>query len=209
MACTKNPILEYINQVITQHTANPGQTFEEVIRSIGFRNMGTQDDYCCSDCGNLSYIGFMFDKANNPILYDIYKFMQSNFPANCCENYDVNSLKNITKDSILSQSNDAFFPSVCCNSFNDCAPVFNDLIQKYLFSNPAGIFDIYRNGIHEYGTFNGDSILCAINAKIQLLSDADKTGFFQAMYNTGGGFVSFCVEGQVFAGTVEAFAIWY
>jgi len=207
MACTKNPILDYIDYIISLHNDNPSAAFVELFAAHPFYQIGTTDTYCCSDCGSFSYIGPIYNKDGTTLLNDLSRMLETYFPKNCCENYDSNNLKRLLNDNVINQSND-YNSTVCCNSFNDCSSAYNDLVQKYFWSDTEHNFDIYPDGIHEYGTFNGDSILCAIVAKIELFDNASKTSFFNAI-SILGGFVSYCQGGNVWVGTYQGFKNWW
>ena len=209
MACTKNPILDYIDMILSNHIDEPRKTFTEIINEIDVRQMQNPDEYCCADCGSISYVGQMFDKNNESWLFNIKERVGTYLSTGCCENYDVNNIRPVITQKIVEKSNDPYLSKVCCNSFNDCSAAFNNMMQQYVCSTPGtALFNPYVQGIHEFNTFNGDTILCAINAKIQTLNAADRSGFLDAIYNLGG-FVSFCVEGQVFVGNASNFITWW
>lgn len=210
MACTKeNPIIGYIENIISIYNTDPlTLTFEQIMLDNPFYDIGNTCDYLCSDCGNFSYVGFMFNSDGDGVLYKIFDRMGESFPNSCCENYDLNSIKKLS-DYI----NKVFYitdytPLVCCNSFNDCSSTFNNLVQKYLVSDPLLLFEINTYGIHEYGTFNNNSSLCEIITAIQPLNDAGKISFFKGL-NVLGGFVSYCSGDNVYVGTAEGFRNWW
>ena len=207
MACTKNPILDYIDSIISLHNDNPSAAFVELFAAHPFYLIGQNDTYCCSDCGTFSYIGPIFNRDNEKILNHLYGMLGESFPKNCCENYDSNNLGKVLENNIINQSNN-YQAQLCCNSFNDCSSAYNNLAQKYLYSDPDNLFDTYPQGIYEYATYNGDSILCAIVAKIQLLDNASKTSFFNAL-NILGGFVTFCESSNIWVGTYTGFKNWW
>lgn len=211
MACTKNPIIEYVNFIINLHNEDPELSFLDYFQGYPFQNVGTISDgeVCCPDCGKLSFIGPAYSlRDDTDILKNIYNWIGENFPTGCCENYDINQ----ASCTLPNETDKNYFSLICCNSFGDCAPVFNNMMQEYVFANPANanFGKIYSKGVHEYSTFNGDSTLCLLNTVIQTLSFTDKQDFLYA-FGQSSGFVSFCDEGgdAIYAGTTEGFLNWW
>jgi hypothetical protein len=194
MACTKNPVIDYIDLIITLHTETPEKSISQIMQERGFAAIGADNEYCCPDCGNLSYIGPFIVEGNTVIkILDAAGFILNE----CCENYDINN---------VGQSDD-FEAIICCNTFSNCAESFNSLMQQYTSSDPLGTFNIYRKGIYEYNTFNNASILCLLNAKITSLAVLDRIALLQA-FTTEGGIITYCSDGNVYVGTLESFVNW-
>lgn len=212
MACTKNPVIEYVNFIINLHNEDPDLTFLDYFQGYPFQSLGAISDgeICCPDCGNLSFIGPAYSlRDGSDILKNIYTLIGSeSFPKGCCENYDINQ----ASCSLPSETDKNYESLICCNSFGDCAPVFNNMMQEYVFANPTSSYfgNIYINGVHEYSTFNVESTLCLLNTVIQTLSIADKQDFLYALGQVDG-FVTFCDEGSdtIYAGTTAGFLNWW
>ena len=208
MACTKNPIIEYVNYIIQLHSENPSKSFTEYMQGDSFKDFGTIEEgvICCPDCGPISFIGPAYDSNGSDIFKDLFSNISPAIPNGCCENYDINVSDNL----LVNQSNKNYNSIVCCNDFSNCSETFNNLMQQYLFSNPEGFFGIYNRGIHEYDTFNNNTTLCELNTAIQSLNTEDKIGFLEAMFQLKG-FVSYCNpnDGFIYAGTVEGMLNWW
>lgn len=209
MACTKNPIIEYINYILNAHEQNPNVSIAEIVQNNGVIDLGHVSDgeICCPDCGSVAYLGPVYDPgANQNLTVLINTFLNIEPIEGCCDNYEINN----TGNDIVKQGN-KYNPRICCNSFGECGPVFNNLMQENLFSDPMGIYyGIYRAGVQEYNTFNNDSTLCLLNSVISSLSVFDKTDLLKAIFENGGLF-SFCdSENDVIqAGTVKGAATYY
>jgi hypothetical protein len=209
MTCTINPFIAYVDLLIAAHTADPSVSYTTLMTDVKpFELIGDKCDICISDCGNFAFLGPMIDIFGNDQLYNCYNTLRGNFPTQCCENYDISNI-NAFDTHFADRSATSYYSELCCNSFNNCAPAFTNLMQKYLFSNNDGIFDEYVNGIHEYGTIKGDSSLCLLNAKIQAFSDADKLDFLNGFYTRGGFVMFFDGTDTVYAGTAQGFLSWY
>ena len=210
MACTKNPIIEYINSIINQHAVDPTKSFNTLMAN-NFSIIGQNTEYCCSDCGYISFLGPVTNSESISMLDAVYSIMgDGTFPKSCCENYDISDIHLIGSLNIISNSI-KYQSKICCNDFNKCSTTFTDLMQKYLFAGSLGAidtYDTYRKGIHEYGTINGNSSLCLLVDKIQHLSDIDKKDFLDAFF-TQGGFIVFCEGSNVWVGSTKSFLNWW
>lgn len=206
MACTKNPILDYIDILIADYNTS-ARDFLDIITDHPFGQLGTNVDYCCPDCGGMSYVGLAIDVNGDSCLTTLYSTAGGSFPLSCCENYDLNDIGLFVSSSMIGTSK-SINSAACCNSFSTCSHVFNDLMQKHVFADPLTL-DVNRAGVQEYNTYSGDSLLCAINTKIQSLPDAGKISFLKCLYNSQGGFVAYCQGSDVYAGTLEGFRFWW
>jgi len=204
MACTINPFVAYIDLLIAAHTANPGNSYDKLMEvTFSFVSIEPNNELCFGDCGNFAFLGPILDSSFNSNLKTCYDMLNINFPLQCCENYDISSIQLFTDLNLPSLSM-LYNSELCCNSFNTCAPIFNNLMQEYF-----GKEDQYTPGIHEYGTFNGNSSLCLINDKIQGFSDTDKTDFLNGFYKYKGFVVYNNGLGQTWVGTTSGFLSWY
>lgn len=209
MACTQNPFIAYIDLLIASHTENPSISYTDLMDTNPFELVGEQYDVCPSDCGDFAFIGPVQKVDGSDPLAACFSMLAQNFPTGCCENYDISDMEAVVSLSLPIISNDNYVSELCCNTFNDCATTFTNIVQKYLFSDSSGFFDQYVGGIHEYGTISGSSSLCILNSKILAFSDADKLDFLNGFF-TLGGFVMFNAgSGDIYAGTTEGFLNWY
>lgn len=206
MACTKNPILDYIDILIADYN-NSARDFVDIVADHPFGQLGTNVDYCCPDCGGMSYVGVAIDVNGDNPLATIYSTVGGSFPTGCCENYDLNDIALFVSSGMLTSSKD-INSAACCNSFSTCSHVFNDLMQKYVFADPLTL-DLNKAGVHEYNTYSGDSLLCAINTRIQSLPDPGRASFLNCLYASEGGFVAYCNGSDVYAGTFAGFMNWW
>ena len=115
MACTKNPILEYLTNAIAD-----SQSIYNYVTDNQFINMGSAELFCCPDC-ELYFLGPLINKtdSNRSPLRLIFDLLSPslNFPINCCENYDANDLSvpNLIKNSnIYFYHNCIFYNSIFC-----------------------------------------------------------------------------------------------
>jgi hypothetical protein len=210
MACTKNPIIEYINYILTLKAENPSSNIQTLMEDNSFRDLGTDDEYCCPDCGPLYFIGpvFDFDDTGVPNLRNLLKDIDEGASLGCCENYDISS---IAGGAIVQDEKSTQKSKICCNDFVGCSLTFFSIMQQHLFSN--GIYftpEPYEGGIHEYSTFNDQSVLCLINTAIESIEDDDvKAEFLNAFYRLNG-FVAYCSgDGSVYTGTLNGFRAWW
>ena len=200
MACSKNPIIEYLNNAILD-----SQSVYNYMTENPFVNLGSSDLYCCPDC-ELYFLGPMVNKleSDQSPLSNLQKLLDVDFPYNCCENYDINdaTYPNLSKNSDTYQSKN------CCNSFSDCVIELNNLIQLSPYSGYDISGVIYKYGIQEYGTFDLDSMLCLINSKLNTTTTANKYYFVKGLLQYGG-LVVYCYDGDVYVGTTQGFTSWY
>jgi hypothetical protein len=209
MACTKNPIIEYINYILTLKAENPSSNIQTLMEDDAFIQIGNDAEVCCPDCGPAYFIGpvFNFDDSSGN-LNDLLKDIGEGVVLGCCENYDINSIEGnvIVEDEKSIQKS-----KICCNDFVGCSLTFFSIMQQNLFSNEI-YFSIgsYEGGIHEYSTFNNQSSLCLLNTAIESIEDNDvKAEFLNAFYRLNG-FVAYCSgDGSVYAGTLNGFRAWW
>lgn len=209
MACTKNPIIEYINYILALKDANPSSNIQTLMEDDSFKDLGPNTEYCCPDCGPVYFIGpvFNFDDGSRN-LNNLLKDIGEGVVLGCCENYDISS----TEGSAIVQDEKSTQKSkICCNDFVGCSLTFFSIMQQNLFSN--GIYftaGFYEGGIHEYSTFNNESVLCLLNTAIESIEDNDvKAEFLNAFYKLNG-LVAYCGgDGLVYAGTLDGFRAWW
>lgn len=206
MACTKNPVIEYINYILELKNETPESSIKDLMMGDSFIEIGQTSEYCCPDCGPGSFIGPMFSFGGSAVnVTNLIKDLGEEASTGCCENYDINTIEGV--NAVESEKEDRFSKN-CCNDFSTCSSTFFNLMQKFLFSNPSDNFDLYSGGIHEYDTFNNQSILCLIVEIINSLSDELKTEFLVAFYELNG-FTAYCNGDFVYAGTFNGFRNWW
>jgi hypothetical protein len=156
MACTKNPVVEYIKYVISLYEADPAafgnslfEAFDENTTHVFTSTTNTE--YCCPDCG--SYIFTLYPAAITTFLGD-----NPGITDECCLNYDNNDILPSPYLDFL-HAVQAEGLSVCCNSFQSCIEDFLKLLQDSYLSIDAAM---YRANVLELGTINGDSGLCVL-----------------------------------------------
>ena len=206
MACTKNPIIEYINTILEIKSQNPLLSIKDVMTDFSFIELGENTEFCCPDCGPVSFVGpaYQFNVGDSNVS-DLLKILGEGAPTGCCENYDINSLG---FDDVVVQEKTERFSKACCNDFANCSLTFFNLMQEFVFSNPDGYFDLYIGGIHEYSTINNQSSLCLLTTLIESLDSTLKSEFLTAFYELNG-ITVYCNEGRVYAGTLNGFAAWW
>lgn len=206
MACTKNPIVGYIDYIMgLYNTTGNTNTIQFLIEDNNFQNIGSSDEYCCPDCGDFTYLGPAFDAVPTDILISIFDVI--GIKSECCDNYDIqNTARALTITDNIAGAN----PLLCCNTFNSCSSEFNNLIQDNI--NSPLTQSLYQFGIREYGTVNNESSLCLVLAKLKLLGNLAPgfpiNSFLTAMLDNDG-FVAYCDGTDVYAGTGIGIKNWW
>jgi hypothetical protein len=207
MACTKNPIVGYIDYIMGLYNDPENtNTIQFLIEDNNFQNIGSSDEYCCPDCGDFTYLGPAFDSGGNDILVDnIFKAIGTK--SECCDNYDI---QNTAYAFTIVDNAANINPLLCCNTFNSCSSEFNNLIQDNI--NSPLTQSLYQFGIREYGTINDESSLCLVLAKLKLLGNLGPgfpiNSFLTAMLDNDG-FVAYCDGTNVYAGTGTGIISWW
>ena len=207
MACTKNPIVSYIDYIMgLYNTVGNTDSIETLVADNNFVNLGSSDEYCCPDCKNFTYLGPAINKVTSQDVLVESIFDTIGTKSDCCDNYDI---QNASYAATIVNNITAINPLLCCNTFNSCSSEFNNLIQDNVTS-PLG--SLYQFGIREYGTINNESSLCLVLAKLKLLGNLSPgfpiTSFLKAMIDNEG-FVAYCDGTDVYAGTGAGIKNWW
>lgn len=200
MACTKNPILEYLTNAIAD-----SQSIYNYVTDNQFINIGSSELFCTPEF-EFYFLGPMSNKleSGDSPLKSIQTLLGLKFPFQCCENYDINDalFANLTKNS------ETYDSKSCCNSFSNCVADLNNLIQVSPYSDYDISGEIYKYGIQEYSTFDSDSMLCLINSKLNTTTLENNYYFVKSLLFYGG-FVAYFHQGNIYVGTAQGFTSWY
>jgi hypothetical protein len=208
MACTKNPIVSYIDYIMgLYNTTGNTDSIETLVADNNFVNLGSSDEYCCPDCGDFTYLGPAYNTVESQDILIDSIFDTIGTRSECCDNYDI---QNAAYAFTIVDNATNINPLVCCNTFNSCSTEFSNLIQDTTVSPLSN--GLYQAGIREYGTVNNESSLCLVLAKLKLLGNLSPgfpiTSFLKAMIDNEG-FVAYCDGTNVYAGTGTGIISWW